>query len=1012
MRRLFQKKSCNKPNSTNKSMSILHTWALLVALLMFGTGQPLMAAEILVGGVLNQNTVWSGQNTYVVVETVEVPNGITLRIEAGTVILFNQGSGLRVEGGRLLIHGNENDSVYMLPNHHPGDSWYWKGLTISGNAKPDYVEITFSHIAHAETGITGNTSNLVALQNNSIKNNLLSGVVINNASAWQIMHNRIENNIRGIEIRADNPDSQSANNIIHGNYLNNDNINIYLESTNFSPCMGNTIEYNLLQGAEKGVFMFNTSQGISMDNLVERNILFEHGTANGGFGIQSSMDRTSIQNNIFYRNPTALEITAEHFQIMNNSFYDNIRDLFVRENTAEASILNNNFSAAVEEVVAFLSAEGIVFSGNNIMGNTALEGGIKNDTPDDILVENNFWDTIKQEVIEQMLYDGNDDPALGMFLYEPFLETPSIFAPMSPPLRVFAQHVHDETRVWWQAGKEASLVGYRVYFGDFIDYAFADVVDEIFTDTVVFIPHLEASGIGITSLNDLWSQDHAQLLGYESVYGMAVFVPWAGDDASICATQALYNIKHSTAPSNGGTLSWSSSGDGAFSNPSILRPVYFPGTADRNTGMVTLTLTVETENESLSDSFVLKLWPKPQVDAGRDAIISPGEPFVTGQATASHHHQLRWETTGDGMFSHTDSLKTTYHAGPQDIATGKAQLTLTAVSLYCGEVSSTISLYIKDTFSVSGRVTNEHQKLSHHPVIATRLVDAFVDPLRALAFTNNDGLFRFDDLYEGMYVFYSPADTSDHVGFLSAYHPVYSTWQDAYVHLLQGETWELGITLMPPKFILPVGDGVIEGHFTADNISVFDADTYCQPWFGGHEDNFCEQGLSNVSILLLGESEQVIYRHALTDLSGRFSFRGLPFGKYVLKAEMAGYESETSASIELSPDYPTLEDVSVFFNDVNTIVFSLPDHGQVAATPLHLYPNPANNLLVVEHAWLENTTPAVLSIYNNLGRLMMTERIWPAGQQIQTSVEHLPAGLYVLHLQSGQRVFRRTFLKQ
>ena len=63
----------------------------------------------------------------------------------------------------------------------------------------------------------------------------------------------------------------------------------------------------------------------------------------------------------------------------------------------------------------------------------------------------------------------------------------------------------------------------------------------------------------------------------------------AGVDDAICEGND-YTL-NGTATNNNGLL-WTSSGDGTFSNASVLNPVYTPGPADITAGSVDLTLTV------------------------------------------------------------------------------------------------------------------------------------------------------------------------------------------------------------------------------------------------------------------------------------------------------------------------------------------------------------------------------------------------------------------------------------
>lgn len=84
-----------------------------------------------VGGLYAQNQLWTSDNEYHVVDNVRILLGTELRIEAGTTIRFNQGRGLYIEGGKLIVEGTSQDTVRMMANHSPGESWNWTGITIS-----------------------------------------------------------------------------------------------------------------------------------------------------------------------------------------------------------------------------------------------------------------------------------------------------------------------------------------------------------------------------------------------------------------------------------------------------------------------------------------------------------------------------------------------------------------------------------------------------------------------------------------------------------------------------------------------------------------------------------------------------------------------------------------------------------------------------------------------------------------------------------------------------------------
>ena len=94
----------------------------------------------------------------------------------------------------------------------------------------------------------------------------------------------------------------------------------------------------------------------------------------------------------------------------------------------------------------------------------------------------------------------------------------------------------------------------------------------------------------------------------------------AGEDDAICEGmqyQLYGNALFYTS------LEWTGSGDGAFSDPGILDPVYTPGQNDISNGSVTLTMTAYGSSVH-SDDMYLSIGPKPVVDLGPARYIPHG----------------------------------------------------------------------------------------------------------------------------------------------------------------------------------------------------------------------------------------------------------------------------------------------------------------------------------------------------------------------------------------------------
>ena len=101
------------------------------ALLICGSllASPQTSSGAFVGGTLATNTVWASGASYIVTNTIVVPEGVTLAMGAGTVVAFDAGQGLTVNG-RVLAEGSSNAPV--LFTRSPANGTRWGGVLING----------------------------------------------------------------------------------------------------------------------------------------------------------------------------------------------------------------------------------------------------------------------------------------------------------------------------------------------------------------------------------------------------------------------------------------------------------------------------------------------------------------------------------------------------------------------------------------------------------------------------------------------------------------------------------------------------------------------------------------------------------------------------------------------------------------------------------------------------------------------------------------------------------------
>ncbi|MCK9616323.1 MAG: T9SS type A sorting domain-containing protein [Lentimicrobiaceae bacterium] len=181
----------------------------------------------------------------------------------------------------------------------------------------------------------------------------------------------------------------------------------------------------------------------------------------------------------------------------------------------------------------------------------------------------------------------------------------------------------------------------------------------------------------------------------------------AGPDTSIC-DNATYAILSTAAHFS--YVQWTTSGDGSFSNDSIVTPVYTPGTNDLINRSVTLTVSVTPITpcpEGKTDSMVLSFALAPTVNAGNSGIICMDQSFeLNGSAT--DYSSVLWMTSGDGTFFDATSLNTEYNPGSIDIQNGNVYLTLKAngTSLCNGYSEDSLTLSILQQPSIFAGIDN------------------------------------------------------------------------------------------------------------------------------------------------------------------------------------------------------------------------------------------------------------------------------------------------------------------
>jgi len=175
---------------------------------------------------------------------------------------------------------------------------------------------------------------------------------------------------------------------------------------------------------------------------------------------------------------------------------------------------------------------------------------------------------------------------------------------------------------------------------------------------------------------------------------------YAGTGDTLCQGSS-FTIAQATAQ-NFSTLQWFTTGQGSFSDPGVLNPVYFPASGD--TGLVQLTLVGISLLPCSNDTSDVKLYynTNPFADAGLDGLICEGGIYTLTTSSALNYKKLLWNSSGSGSFSDPEILHPQYLPSTEDIQKGNVTLTLNVTpKLPCNAVADSMVLTIGKTPAAS-----------------------------------------------------------------------------------------------------------------------------------------------------------------------------------------------------------------------------------------------------------------------------------------------------------------------
>jgi len=380
-------------------------------------------ADTDVNGSITTDTTWTkADSPYTVTKTVEVAEDATLTVESDVKIVFNENTGLIV-WGQLIAIGTQEEMIEFTSSKETLSPADWDGIifkdssvdaTIDSNyhyqsgsilkycaieyAGPA-VKCEFSAPFIANCTITNNStdgsgsgiylSGDAVIRNNTITNNRATGILGDGGGIYSIASY-----------------ASIVSNFIEGNYAFSNGGGIFVSGS--SVLKNNIIMDNSVNGCGGGIYIYYGSP------TIDNNGITSNSTDGSGGGIYNEYGKSTMQGNIISTNSAELygggicnfgsNAVIESNSVVNNSTADNWGGGIYYENesiiyNAPLAVNNNNIYSN---------------EGYNIYNNTILE----------ITAENNYWGITDTSIVDENIFDMNDDMILGPISYESIATQP------------------------------------------------------------------------------------------------------------------------------------------------------------------------------------------------------------------------------------------------------------------------------------------------------------------------------------------------------------------------------------------------------------------------------------------------------------------------------------------------------------------------------------------------------------------------------------------------------------
>lgn len=276
----------------------------------------------------------------------------------------------------------------------------------------------------------------------------------------------------------------------------------------------------------------------------------------------------------------------------------------------------------------------------------------------------------------------------------------------------------------------------------------------------------------------------------------------------------------------------------------------------------------------------------PGINGQQNIALIPGTttPVAINYVNQLTHTNYYNDNTA-GTFMQYDGYTTVLYAKFYALAGNTYHLTIKVADAGDAFYDSAVFLegYPNGANNISGYITYQGSPASAGTVyLYKHTTDSTLAPLVATQAIAPNGFYSITDLPVGNYILKAELNQTLYPNTYPKYHTSATMWNDATIINIPCANYNGDVGLL----VLNTGDGVISGEVGYDVNGMKTA----------------EEGLpaKEVSILLLGRTDSLIYRHTKTDSIGQYQFNDVPEGDYIILVDIPGLPMDGFRTVEIT----------------------------------------------------------------------------------------------------------------